>query len=110
MAYLLKQNVSITVVSRMLTKGNDLIKDFFGIGHIEISTKTKVSGAPVVPTQQGVHILQAFLACCTVTKVPHVDFSCERNVFLCVIHIGIALKGHIFYRTEKRRKDFLNGI
>ena len=62
MSHELKHNIGVAVDTRALSLLDKCLKDFLYIGHIEIATKTKILGTPVVASEKRVDIRKATLS------------------------------------------------
>ena len=60
----LEHDITVTIDTRALSHGSNLVEYLIDVGHIEITAKTEVFRLPVVASQERVHIFESALSCC----------------------------------------------
>ena len=83
----LQHYVAVGVYARALALCRYLLEHFVYVGHVKVSAEAKVLGFPVVPPQEGVHILQSALAGGRIAQVTHVEFSGKGQPVLGEMHV-----------------------
>ena len=104
MPHQFQHNIGVAINTWELTLLRELMKDFIHIGHVEITTETKIFCFPIVSAQKRMHIGYAALTRCAVTKMSHIKLTGERKIFLCIFYIGQILSFNtciaVVYLTE----------
>ena len=62
MAQLLQQDKSIAFLAWVLTEGRYIVEDLVHVGQVEVSTKAKVLGPPIVASHEGMDKRKGTLA------------------------------------------------
>ena len=105
MAHQFERDIGITIDTRGLSLSSQERKDLVDVGHIEVTTQTEVLGAPVVTTQEGMHILQAALTCGGIAQMAHIELTSKRLIdvleHLCDGILALCtLTKHIFLTSR----------
>ena len=109
MAHLFKHDVSIGILARMLAYGGDTGKNLVHIRHIEVAAKGEVLRAPVVPSQEGMHIRDAAFAGGGIAQVSHVNLTGKGKHTLSVFRIVQLFFCQVFEVALHRIEYFGNG-
>ena len=98
-------DIGIAIDTRRLALGCEERKNLVDVGHIKVATQTEVLGAPIVTTQEGVHILQTTLTRGGIAQMTHVELTLERLIDMLehlgngVLALGL-LTEHIFLASR----------
>ena len=106
---LFEKDIGVRHHAGMLSLDSNLIENLLHVRHVEVRTETKVFGAPVVSSQEGMNIRKATLAGSRIPEVAHINFSCKRHEAcreVCVMKLFFRKVSKFLLHVGK---DFLNG-
>ena len=76
-AHQFEGDIGVAIDAGRLSLSGEKPEDLADVGHVEVTTQTEVLGAPVVPPEEGMHILQAALACCGIAQMAQEQLGTE---------------------------------
>ena len=84
-SYLLQQHIAVAIEAWVLTGGYYLLKDFVGVGHVEVAAQGQRARAPVVAAQHRVGVGQAAAAGGAVAQVSHIYLADKGRILLHLV-------------------------
>ena len=70
-AHQFEGDVRVAIDTRRLSLRSQELEHLVDVGHVEVTTKTEVLGAPVIAAQERMHVLQSALACGGIAQMAH---------------------------------------